>query len=483
MATLGIELSDVGFRAALCSAGQDPQLLSLTDRQGPAEWPGFAYHDGKKFFFGRAAEDMWFVHPRSVTHTFWSKLAHDPAGLQVAGLTKPPSSSQLAFYFLQEYLKQVNGAAADIDKVVFAVPGSYLKDAATEEEKIGLLLGMAGELKVPLAGVIDAGCAALCDPRAGGFNPAMPVVVLDIHLQGAELTLFSVEENLAREKFFQLPQFGFAQLLKHLNSAMGNRFLRHTAFDILEDGRIEQTFYRQTKDFLISGAPEYRFQINTAKRNYELLTKQEKLAADSHAFVSGLVHAVQNFVRNSAGMTEPCTVALTDRVACLPDIAEMLRAAGFSRLLHLPAGAAASGAAKIGATRLAVPADLTEVSVESSVPLSEARRAVGATWEARLIKARNTAVRPSPTHAIFDGIGHTLGHNGHFSVGAASAFADLTLPEPFNAANDCLVRLEREDGRLWFAEAANRASVDAGDRLAIRCGALSAEVLFVHCAA
>jgi hypothetical protein len=148
----------------------------------------------------------------------------------------------------------------------------------------------------------------------------------------------------------------------------------------------------------------------------------------------------------------------------------------------LPAGAGASGAAKIGATRLSVPEDLTEVAVETSVPLDDARRAVGAMWEARLIKARNTAPRPSPTHAIFDGIGHTLGHNGHFSVGAASACADLMLPEPFNAANDCLVRLVREDGKLWFAEAANRASVDAGDRLAIRCGALAAEVLFVHCA-
>src|SRR4051812_21886133 len=163
MATLGIELSDVGFRAALCGAGEDPQLLALAERQGASEWPGFAYHDGKKFSFGRAAEDMWFVHPRSVTHTFWSKLAHDPAGLQVAGSGKPPSSSQLAFYFLQEYLKQVSAAAPGVDKVVLAVPGSYLKDSATEEEKIGLLLGMAGELKLPLAGVIDSGCAALCD--------------------------------------------------------------------------------------------------------------------------------------------------------------------------------------------------------------------------------------------------------------------------------------------------------------------------------
>jgi hypothetical protein len=482
MATLGIELSDVGFQAAVCS-GEEPQILSLAQRQGMPEWPGFAYHDGKKFSFGRAAEDMWFVHPRSVTHTFWSKLAHDPAGIQLAGVAKPPSSSQLAFYFFQEFMRQVNGAAGNVDKVVLAVPGAYLKDAATEEEKIGLLLGLAGELKLPLAGVIDSACAALCDPRAGGFSPALPVVVVDIQLQGAELTLFTAEERLERQRFFQLPQFGFAQLMKHLNSSMGNRFLRYTAFDILEDGRIEQTFYRQTKEFLLSGAPEYRFQINTAKRNYELVTKHEKLAADSHAFVLGLVQAVQMFVRGTAMTAEPCTLALTDRAACLPDIADLLRAAGFGRLLHLPLGAAAAGAAKIGATRLKVSADIADVPVETSVPFGDARRAVGATWEARLIKSRNGTPRPAPTHAIFDGIGHTLGHNGHFSVGSTSACADLMLPESFNAANDCVVQLVREEGKLWFVEpTASRAPVDSGDRLAFRCGPLAAEVLFAHCA-
>src|ERR1051326_8267536 len=311
MATLGIEFSDVGFQAAVC-ATNEPQLLPLVDNQGGPEWPGFAFHDGRKFSFGRAAEEMWFVHPRSVTHTFWSKLAHEPAGLNLTG--KPPSSSELAFYFLREFTQRLSALSGSVDKVVFAVPGLYLKDDATEEEKIGLLLGMAGELKLPLAGVVDLSCAALCDPRAGGFNPALPVIVIDVHLQGAELSLFSVEnERLGRRRFLYLPQSGFAQLLKHLTSSMGNRFLRHTSFDILEDGRIEQAFYRQTKSFLLSNAPEFRFQINTAKRNYELIAKREKLEGDAHAFVLSLAQAAQTFARGSSAVLEPCTVALTER--------------------------------------------------------------------------------------------------------------------------------------------------------------------------
>jgi hypothetical protein len=480
MPTLGIELSDVGFQAALHS-GNPPQLLPLADKSGAPEWPGFAYHDGRKFFFGRAAEDMWFVHPRSVSHTFWSKLAHEPAGLNIAG--KPPSSSELAFHFLREFTQQLAPQSGAFDKVVLAVPGAYLKDAATEEEKIGLLLGMAGELKLPLAGVIDLACAALCDPRSGGFNPAFPVVVLDVQLQGAELSLFTTEDRLERQRFLHLPQSGFAQLLKHLNTAMGNRFLRHAAFDILEDGRIEQNFYRQTKTFLLSRAPEFRYQINTAKRNYELVAKREKLESDGHAFVSSLVQAVHAFLGGSASGHEPCTVALTDRAASLPGIETLLRASGFNRLLHLPAGAAACGAARVGTSRMTVVPDIADVAVETSVPLDDASRAVGAPWEARLIKSRTIVQRLDPTHAIFEGVGHWLGANGHFTVGAAKGGVDLPLPESFNAADDCLVELSRDGGRLWFSDPSTpRMPVEAGDRLAIRCGGLAAEVLFARCA-
>src|SRR4051812_38418761 len=336
MATLGIEMCDAGFQAASCR-NSDAQCLSIADANGVLDWPGFAYHDGQKFSFGRAAEDQWFVHPRRVAHTFWARLAHEPSTIGPIG--KAAAFSELAYHFFRDFTTRVADTSTN-DKLVLAVPGAYLKDAATEEEKIGLLLGMVGELKLPLAGIVDMACAALCDPRANGFNPALPVVVVDLHLEGADITLVSTEERLERKDFIHLPQSGFAQLLKHLTGTMGNRFLRHTAFDILEDGRIEQTFFRQTKDFLLSGAPEHRFQINTSSRTYEMLAKREQLATDTQAFSTTLVQGLQNFLHNSPHASEPCSVALTDRTARVPGLETRLRTAGFHRLLRLPAGAA-----------------------------------------------------------------------------------------------------------------------------------------------
>ena len=65
MATIGIELCDAGFQTAACDT-QDPRLIEVADENGAADWPGFCYSDGTRLSFGRAAEDMWFVHPRRV---------------------------------------------------------------------------------------------------------------------------------------------------------------------------------------------------------------------------------------------------------------------------------------------------------------------------------------------------------------------------------------------------------------------------------
>jgi hypothetical protein len=97
MPNLGLELSDAALRVAACT-NSEIRLLEIPDHRGDTDWPGFAFHEGAQFSFGRAAEDMWFVHPRRVTHTFWSKLAHEPSSsLSIAG--RPPSFSELGFFF------------------------------------------------------------------------------------------------------------------------------------------------------------------------------------------------------------------------------------------------------------------------------------------------------------------------------------------------------------------------------------------------
>ena len=97
---------------------------------------------------------------------------------------------------------------------------------------------------------------------------------------------------------------------------------------------------------------------------------------------------------------------------------------------------------------------------------------------------------PAPTHAIIEGLGHALGSGPRFTIGAANARPDLTLPASF-CGDDCLISLVREAGRLWFidptivhsGEVTPRVPVETGDRLSLKTGGVSAEVLFAHCPA
>jgi hypothetical protein len=210
--------------------------------------------------------------------------------------------------------------------------------------------------------------------------------------------------------------------------------------------------------------------------------------------VATLVQGLQSFVHNSPHASEPCTIALTNRTAHLPGLEARLRLAGFTRLISLPHGAAAAGAARIGVGRLKPPGDLSEVPLETFLPLSFARRADAAPWDARLQKNRRHGPRLAPTHAILDGIGHAIAGKPRFTIGLGSLGSDLLLPEAFNATEDCSVPLVHEGGRWWFVDTvsarslngaegpASRAPVEAGDRLTLRCGAASADILFAHCA-
>jgi hypothetical protein len=224
-----------------------------------------------------------------------------------------------------------------------------------------------------------------------------------------------------------------------------------------------------------------------------MVAKREQLAADAQGFVSTLTQGLQSFLQNSSYAGEPCTIALTDRAAHLPGLESRLRAAGFTRLLRLPRGAAACGAACLGAKRMSVPSDLAEVSVETSVPLAETRQQVAQKWDARLQKNKEPGVHVAPTHAILDGIGHAIGRGSRFTIGLSERGADVALPASFAATDDCAVPLIHDAGGLWFVDppsgrATNghnappaRTIIQAGDRLTVRCGNAAAEILFAHC--
>lgn len=482
MRTLGLDLADAGLGAALSgAAGAAPQPLFVPDRQGARDWPGYAWSDWKSVTLGRAAEDLWFVHPRRIDLQFWARLGHDPSPLQVNG--KSLSSSELAFLFLREFLARAAPVAGQPERVVLAVPGAYLRDPAIEEERIGLLLGLAHELRLRLVAVVDAGLAALCDPRGPGCDPSLPVVLVDAGLTGADLTLFLPRGGaLTRAAQLHLPQAGLAALRRQLTAALGNRFLRHTAFDILTDGRVEQVFFRQVHDFLGGDAPEHRFVISTGARTYEMNAKREQLAVDAPAAAAGIAQGLQELLARQPGApATPGAVALTDRAARIPGLEARLRAVTPARVLRLPGHAAAVGAALLGQTAAEPPADLAEVPVWTEIQLPAVTPIPAGAWRLRVARSSGGELESVPTHLVLAGLAHPLPRQRRLTFGPPAANPDLPLPLPTGSPAWTVVH---EGGRWYLAGAGAgepTAPLSAGDRLELALGDEKTELLLVRC--
>jgi len=477
--TLGLELSDAGLEAALgVAAGIDPQPFFVPDLQGNRDWPGYACSDGKTITLGRAAEDLWFVHPRRIDFHFWARLGHDPSALQVNGKTL--SSSELAFLFLRAFLARLEPAASRPGRVVLAVPGAYLRDPAIEEERIGLLLGLAHGLQLPLVGVVDAGLAALSDPRGPGCDPSLPVVLIDAGLTGADLTLLQPRAGrLARAAHLHLPQAGLAALRRQLTAALGNRFLRQTTFDVLTDGRVEQAFFRQVHDFLRGEAAEHRFVIGTGARTYEMNAKREQLAADALGIAATIAQGLQDLLARRNGGPAPGTVALTDRAARIPGLEARLRAGTPARLLRLPTAAAAVGAARLGHSSADAPADLAEVPVWTELDLALVTPIPAGSWRLRVAGGGPGTPGSAPTHLVLGGLAHPLPRQRRFTFGPPSAEPDLSLPLPAGSPAWTLL----QEGGCWLlaGSEAPGAPLTAGDRLELAIGDEKTELLLVRC--
>lgn len=490
MSSIGLELCDAGMHAA-CTGEAGPALIEIDPPGAVPSWPGMVRAVAGGYVFGSEAEAAWFTEPRSVSHAFWDKLSLEVSDLNTPG--RPSSFSELAYHSLRNFTARLKEKAGAIDSVALAVPGAFLKDEPAEEMKIGLLLGMAREIGLPLVRIVDLSCAAASRMAAQELPRGLFVAHLDLHLQSAEVSILRRDERLARWHFQLVPRVGFTQILRHLKNTMGNRFLRNTTFDINEDRRIEQVFYEQTKAFLLGDqqlAQDFLFQVNTTRRSYQMTVTRPQLAADLQPFVQPLAQAVGNLVQAAALSPSRCVVTLSDRAARLDGLEMRLRADGFRGVVRLRTGAAAMEAAVLARESPPV-TDLAEVPVESSLSLRAPARVP---VEAALLKAEGRHGRPPPSHVILDGIGYAIGGEG-LRIGTEhnSTFVDVVLPEAFNTLGDYVLRLVREGPHLCFEapmgggngaavgrDKTHLVPVESGDRLALRSDGASAELLFAY---
>ena len=136
MGLIGLELNDSGILAA---AGNPPELIDLDGQV--QESPGFALPQKKGLLVGKSAESKAHYFPRQIMNHFWDQLNTEP--LEKTGRHFPISHAEIVFRHLSLIWQQLKSRG---DELVMAVPSFY------DREHLGLILGMAQELGMPIKG-------------------------------------------------------------------------------------------------------------------------------------------------------------------------------------------------------------------------------------------------------------------------------------------------------------------------------------------
>ena len=210
MTTLAISLNDAAITAVTGSR--------LVYRE-----PGYALLADGELLTGRRAMAQARRHPRSVVNHYWRHLGVEPVQeLKFRHLTP----ADLASRQLEELWRGERSAA---DGVVFAVP------AWMERDSLGVLLGVAGELSLPVTALVDA--AVACSRQA---YPGRSLLHVDLSLHTATVSRIAQDDGAVTDRVELVDAAGLVALRDTWVAVIAEAFVRQSRFDPLHTAESEQ---------------------------------------------------------------------------------------------------------------------------------------------------------------------------------------------------------------------------------------------------
>lgn len=318
---LGLELSDAGIMVA---GGRSSRLLAVDGKNDAS--PGFALAEKKRIITGRQARRRAHLSPNQTQHRFWDQL--DTAPLTTFH-PLAANHAEVAFSHLAMIWERVKTHGA---QAIIAVPGYFTRT------QLGILLGMAQELAMPVKGFVTQAVAAAPRPY-----PGRRLLYLDIHLHRTELTLLDQGERLAHDTTTTMDEMGLLDLHRLWVEALAEEFVRTTRFDPLHSARGEQELYDRLAQLLprLHAGAEIPLELHDGRSLRRINLTREKLAAKAALFVEQLELRIGSLLRQNSSETASATLLLSHRIAALPGIGELISARAHLESVALEAGASA----------------------------------------------------------------------------------------------------------------------------------------------
>jgi hypothetical protein len=328
MSLLGLELSDAGIMVA----GADPPRLLEVDGID-TESPGFALADDGHLLVGKAAESNARLQPRLVTNSFWDQLNAEE--LIQPGFTGR-NHAEIACVHLSKIWENVKAFGQEL---VIAVPPFYSRD------QLGLVLGIAAELSVPVKGFVALAIASSPKPL-----PERTLLHVDIHLHRLVITLLQQGDQLSQEDSLVAEGKGLDHLHGEWVTSIAEEFVRTTRFDPFHQGASEQELYDRLPSVLATFQQNssVSFEMKAGSTAYRVALTRELFTRKSEAVFREVRRLIGDLLGQPGRSRSPLTLQMTHRITRLPGWNDMLAGMTDTEVIELGPGSGAIGAILLG---------------------------------------------------------------------------------------------------------------------------------------
>lgn len=365
MAAVAVELNDAGFAVA-------------RDGGVALAGPGYAALDAGRLVFGEAARAPLRANPRQASRRHWAALAETP-------LPQPIGPCRSAADLVQRHLAQLAATdAGGAGPAVLAVPPAW------SPAQLGLLLGLAQEIPLAVAGLVDSAVAASRRPY-----PGRALWHVEANLDTAWVTRIGQDGGAALGARTAVPRLGVEALERGCAELVARRFVACSRFDPLHQARSEQALFDALPGWLAAAArqDEVALALEHGGNRFEATLAARELRER----VARLCEPLTRQLRSLVSPREPAVLQLHHRLADFPGVVEALLALPAASVVLLEPGAAARGALRL---RAAATGD-GGYAVVTALPFDQPPGDVG--------DAPPAASPAAPTHLVFEGRAWRLG--------------------------------------------------------------------------
>lgn len=286
--------------------------------------PGYAWLKDDGLVTGREAWANASLEPRRIQNHFWDDLRTAPL---MDARFQHLTAADLVSRQLETLWQRV---AKPGDRLALAVPG-YMNN-----ENLGLLLGIALDLDIPVVAMVDAAVAA----TRRQYTNAVPVHV-DLSLHSAMLTRLLQEGQAQYERSAVVAESGMLDLYAIWLRVIAESFVQQSRFDPLHTAQTEQMLQDRILEWLAVASS--RDSVPMAIEYRGIAHEAEISSLD---FVTAATPVYQNIVSNLRALYragETPALQLSDRAARMPGLADTLQARVGGEVFLLEPGATARG--------------------------------------------------------------------------------------------------------------------------------------------